>query len=450
MRLSPWTIARSPLQVQDLFFRQRHVDPLGVRIHTALAVVACLLAAFPTTPLEWAALPLLAAFLIRMTEHHRVLRPLWLDPVVWLLAAWAALICLSFFYTHAAPRSWLGDAQSLRFAVLILALYPVLDRRRWLIAALLISFALGQSVQLAHALNLTSIQRLPGRISGWWDPVVGGSLLCAALGMHLAGSLLSTTRPARFLGTLGALAALLGILATGSRGAWIAAVLTICIAALIALLRLPSRQRAGPLLAGLALVSIAAAAVWLTPPVRARLDQGIAETRAALEDSRFTTDTGLRVAMARWAIAEFRAHPILGVGAGGYQSWAAAQTSQRARELDAPPRARTMLHAHAHNWYLHTLATTGLLGASLLFSALILAIRSGLRGPRDGPPPSGYDAAPPLGLVGLAAAGLFDTITINQQTAFLFFMLMALCLSIRPRALGEPTVHTPPAPGAPR
>ncbi|MBY0398295.1 MAG: hypothetical protein K2X91_17760 [Thermoleophilia bacterium] len=108
-----------------------------------------------------------------------------------------------------------------------------------------------------------------------------------------------------------------------------------------------------------------------------------------------------------------------------------------------------MLHALAHSWYLHTLATTGLLGAALLFGALILAIRSGLRGPRDGARPIGYDAAPPLGLIGLAAAGLFDTITINQQTAFLFFVLFALCLPTRPRSEGEPMFDAP-GQGAPR
>lgn len=443
MQLSPWTIARSPLQVQDLFFRQRWIDRLGTSLHTAAAVLACLLAAFPTTPLEWAALPLLVVFLVRMTEHHRVLRSLWLDPALWLLAAWAAVVSLSILWNHGSSKAWLGDAQSLRFAALIVALYPVLDRRRRLIAALLASFAIGQCVQLAHALGLTDINRLPGRISGWWDPVVGGSLLCAALGMHLAGAFLGRSARTRLLGAVGSLAALLGVLATGSRGAWIGAAITIGITGFVALWRLPGSRRIGPLLAGFALLAMGTAAAWFTPPIRARLDQGVAETRAAFQDQRFTTDTGLRVAMAKWAIAEFRTHPFLGVGAGGYQSWAAAQTPERARELGAAPRARTMLHAHAHSVYLHTLATTGLLGTALLLAATILAIRSGLRGPRDGGRATGYDAAPPLGLVGLAAAGLFDTITINQQTAFLLFVLFALCLPTRPRSEGEPMFDAP-------
>jgi hypothetical protein len=45
-----------------------------------------------------------------------------------------------------------------------------------------------------------------------------------------------------------------------------------------------------------------------------------------------------------------------------------------------------------------------------------------------------YDAGPPLALVGLAAAGLFDTIHVNQQTANLLFILLALCVPMRPRA----------------
>jgi O-antigen ligase len=451
MRLSPWTIARSPLEIRELFFRQSRggVDRIGVNVHLALACAAALCAGMPTTVLEWAGLPVLLATLVRMTEHHRMLRPLWLDGVMLLIGAWAALLAASILWTAGDARAWLGDVAPLRFVAFLLIFWAVLEHRRAIIICLMLGLLVGQAVQLAHALGLTSIQRAPGRVSGWWDPVVAGSLLCAGLGMHLALALLGQGARLRLLGALGVIATLAGIIATGTRGAWSGAAGVVAFALGLSIARLGPRAMipaAGVGLAGVLVIGTVLAIPG--SPARQRLDAGFSEARAALAEDRFNTDTGLRVAMWRWAGAAFVQHPLLGVGAGGYRAWATAQSPERARELGAPPRAARRVHAHAHSLYFHALATTGVLGTSLLLGGLALAVLSGLRGPRDGAMARGLDAAPALGIVGLLAAGVFDSVQVNQQTAFVLWILVALCMPMRPRAIGEPRTASDTGGGA--
>jgi O-antigen ligase len=457
MLLSPYPIARSPWEVNDLFTRQRFLDPVGHRLHLFFAAVACFLAGWPTSTVEWAALPVLLCFLVRMTGRHPVLRPLWLDPCGILTFAWAIWFTLSISWSTSNPsvsaaRHWLDSIQTLRYVPFILVLWPVLDRRGVLITALILGILCGQITQLGQFLQQSlhvdwfPIHRMPGRTSGWWHPVVGGSILTAALGFHLAGALLrpSSLRIGLFPVILSILT-LISILATGTRGAWIASALLITIAIILRvtvratgsppLRRQPVRI---PLVRAFLFLLVAALllSASLSPPVRHRFSRGLSEISAALADNNYSSDTGLRIAMWEWAFAAWRTHPLTGVGAGGYQSWVRAQTPESAAQLHAPISAASHVHAHAHSWYFHTLATTGLIGAALLFSLTFLAIRSGLRGPRSFGPSRGYSAGPALALLGLCCAGLFDSITINAQTSYLFWLLIALCLPTRPRDIG--------------
>lgn len=461
--MSPYPIPfpRSPFEVNDLFARQRFADPIGHNIHTALAAAACLCAGLPTFIYEWAGLPLLICFFIRMTAHHRVCRPVWCDVVALLSVAWAALLSLSLLWSPATGRALLSDWQAIRYIGFVLAIWPVLDRRNVLICALIIGLLIGQASQALQYLQdtlhfrLLPLDRMPGRISGWWDPVVAGSLLCAALGLHLApavrvaqaslgGRLYSRDSGPRHafkfraFALLGALISLTGILATGTRGAWIGAAMLLCIAFVLAAFHASSRARSvrpAIALAIVAVVALGSVALFAGQGLRDRYHRGVSEVHAALTEQNYTSDTGLRIAMWRWAIAAARTHPITGLGSGGYQPWVRAQTPETAADLSAPAQAIPLVHAHAHSWYLHTLTVTGIVGCAILFSMTFLAIRAGLRGPRAFARSSGYAAGPALALIGLACAGLFDPITVNAQTNYLFWLLIALCLPMRPLPL---------------
>lgn len=448
----------TPEGLNRLFAVQREADPFGHRLHVGCAAVACFLAGFPTTVIEWAGLPLLACFVIRMFTHHRMLGPLVWDPLTRMLVLFIGWLGLSALWTYGGSGNWVQDGQSLRFALLIPAIYPVLDRRGVLVTALVLGLLCGEASQLVHLVSQWAgnslFDRDPQRISGWWDPVMAGSLLCGCLGLVL-GHVRLNERPramwvAALVTTLGAIAI------TGTRGAWIAAVLLVAAAAVLGIVRAggPARGRRTVIALGglVGLVALAAIAVMAVPPIRARFDRAVTEVRGAFTSGNYQSDTGLRIAMARWAMIEFAAHPIRGVGAGGYQPFAAARCTlkldtpgsdgappttkpKRRKAVQEPPRpidpdTRLPLpHAHAHSWFLHTLATLGAPGLMLLLASLVIAMRP-LWSRADDDDRAAYAAA--LGLLGLTLAGLFDTIHVNQQTAYLLFLLLGLLNSMRP------------------
>jgi len=155
------------------------------------------------------------------------------------------------------------------------------------------------------------------------------------------------------------------------------------------------------------------------------------EVRAALERGDYQTDTGARLGMAIWAWQAFRAHPAVGVGAGGYRAWV-EQESRRAAIPGTPPPTgpAAKVHAHAHNTVLHTAATTGLIGVALLVGMVLLGFRNAAALAAEG---GGYAAGPFYALAGLVAVSPFDTVHVNAQTAALLVTVLGLCPSWIPR-----------------
>ncbi len=442
---------QTPEQVDALFASQRSGDRIGHRIHLLLAAGGCFFAGWETSFAEWAMLPVLICFLVRMTGQHKVLEPLAFDRVVRLWLAFGTWLGVSVLWSYAnGPKEWLTDVQSMRFFVLPLILWPVLDRRAWLIGALAAGIACGQISQFVHLAGIVMhtswmpFHRMPGRISGWWDPVVGGSVLCAGLGLWLGAALYARTTRVHLIGMAGSLATVVCIALTGTRGAWIGAALLLGIAAWILVRR--TRFRAAALGAVIAIVLVGGtlgigACVYVMsvrdpatlPGIAQRLRHGIDEVRGAGDPRGYETDTGLRLAMWKWGWAALRTHPLIGVGAGGYKPWVRAQSEEQAVALGAPAGAAPHVHSHAHSWYVHTFATLGMIGGSLLLWLIGRTFVAGIRGPVG----AGWFAqGPPLALAGLACAGLFDSITVNQQTALLFFVLIGLCLPTRPHEVG--------------
>ncbi|HMN42587.1 MAG TPA: O-antigen ligase family protein [Phycisphaerales bacterium] len=458
----PFHIPRrhTPDQIDAIFAAQRQGDPIGWRIHLALALGACFFAGWSTSFVEWCALPVLICFLVRMTGWHRVLEPLAFDRVLRFLLAWGAFVALSLLWS--AGTTWnerLVDIKPLRFLPLAVILWPVMDRRSWLILALMAGIACGQLAQFTHLLTLKldlgwmPFHRMPGRISGWWDPVSGGTVLCAALGLWLAPALFAPGR-ARLLGAIGVAATLVCITLTGTRGAWIGAALLCGITlpikgwhwrlarqcARAGAAGAPPRWAIGAALG--AMVVLGGAAIFAGgTKIADRFQRGVEEVNAALTARDYSTDTGLRIAMWQWSIAAAKSHPVVGLGAGGYQPWVHSQSPESAAHLGAPIEAAPHVHSHAHSWYLHTIATLGVVGLALLLALTITAVASGLRPPLPATPPikSALAFAPALALLGLACAGLFDTITVSQQPVFLFYLLIALSLPSRPREAGVAT-----------
>lgn len=501
-----WT-RQSSAEIAARFAQQRRADPFGLRLHLWAGVIACFSAALPTAFVTWGALPLMLVWLVRMWTHHRILGPLWWDSTARAAAAWSAWLLLTLLWSGDS-RAGLEEAHVLAFLLLIPALYPVLDRAPVLMAALGAGFVLSLGVQGLHALDVAvhagmkgesaaptwiNWGRLPGRLSGWWDPVVGGSLLCGFLGVAIGVAARARAAARRVGAALVVLMTLAGILATGTRGAWIGGAITLGIGVLItlwcwmndgALGRATPRRRAAIVLSMLvALSGIAGAgvlAVWKVPPLRARFDEGRREVRETLQRGDYTSFTGARLAMWEWAMAAWRCHPIVGVGAGGYQAWVREQTAlaldaeqhtgpnaTRARpclpreklgpivaepiaapasdspHIRARPMAREIVHAHAHGLWPHVAATAGTVGvvvlAWLLLGPVVRVAHECVRRGSRAEQTDQMKAPCAMGLLGLLAAGLFDSISVNQQTWYLACVLLALGVSAGApaRAVGQ-------------
>ncbi|MBK7403528.1 MAG: O-antigen ligase family protein [Phycisphaerales bacterium] len=450
--MSPEASPRRPLAWLDAFWvnphwiahdfeHQRRIDPFGHDVHAWLGALACLALAGPTTAAELGALPLAAAFLIRVHRHWRTWLGFWCQPLMLVALAWLTLGLASRAWTAGSAHAWATEFGSARFLLLAFMLWPVSDRRSLFLGALAVGFALGQLSQISHALghvlHLPALtwHRLPGRNSGWWDPVVGGSLLTTILGLHLPPALWGRGGW-RIAGLAGAGVTLLGVLATGSRGAWLASFGLIAVALLIAAWRERGRLLK-PALALAIVVSLGAAIAWLTigDQLRARFEAGRAEVAGAIERKEFTSDTGARLLLNWWAIQATAEHPIHGIGLGGFEAWA----RQHVIDQGIDPAARNF-HAHAHNALLQAGATLGVPGLILASAFVVLAIRgSAVRQPGDGPP--GYADGPCLALVGLLLVSTFDSVQVNSHTAALLCALLIFALQQRP----EPAAWVTPA-----
>ncbi len=469
-------------QAQRLFIEQRERDKTGHAIHLGCAAFWCFFLSWPTTYTEVALAPLLLCFVIRMTGQYRVLIPLGWNRAVWLALALIGWTALSAAWS-AEPSHWLDDVGPMRYAVVLALLWPVLDRRDVLILALSLGLFCGILSQLLHAGAVwthhpawSPWHRAPARLSGWWDPVIAGSLLCAGLGLHLAG-------PMRRGGNvrLKQLAAFMSLLTlgcigiTGTRGAWIgAAGLVVAALGLNFFMGFSSaapgasgatkpgtrKRRLGAAVAGLGALALIGGGLLMVPRVHYRFVRGKNEVVAAFEHQNYRTDTGARLLMWKEALVALATHPIGGVGAGGYHAWALAhikaegsEAEQAAVEPRPAPKGpgRTWrggggIHRHAHSWPMHTLATTGLVGAALTIGLIVCTIVGGARravgegedggrgegGTRGFVLERGYALGPMLAAIGIVLAGMFDSILVNQQTAAMWWTLVALCLTWRP------------------
>ncbi len=427
---APWI---DPAWAVRAFDRQRAIDPFGLRVHTVIGALWCLFLGAPISPSQLAGIPLAAAFLIRIHRHWATFLRLIIQPPMLILLVWAAWAALSLLWSP-DPSLGFDQASTVRWFAVIVCLWPLAQRRSLLLGAMALGLALGQIGQVAHAVGLAAsvewltFDRLPGRNSGWWMPVVGGTILTAALGLHLPAVVWGRGRW-RVLGILGCLCTIAGLAATGTRGAWIAS------AALILLVGVAAGWRAarwrGLIVASVAaaiVVGVAATAAWTLggQSLRDRVAAARAEVSAALHDGEYNTDTGARIAMAGWAVAAFADHPLAGTGSGGYRRW--VEDRLRSRGIDPATRS---IHDHAHNALLHIAATGGLPGLAIAVAFIAAVLRGAARRiPGDGPP--GYADGPFWALVGLLLVSAFDVVHINAQTSAVLGALTFFALPWRP------------------
>lgn len=411
------------------------VDRVGDHAHLITACVFCVLVAAPMSIVEFAGIPVWITLFIRASVRWR--QGLWklclcvfVQPLFWVLLLWTAWQFVALIWSGNRDLG-LEEIGSLRWAWTLLVLYPVLDRRRSLIVALAVGYLVANGVQGLHLIgtivgwDAVTFGRMPDRISGWWQPVVGGTMLVGALGLHLPAALMGRGRT-QVLAIAGSAVTFLCVIATGSRGPWLAALALIAIVGACAVWSIRPGKRLRVLLIGAVVTVIVGSAAWFTVggSVARRADLARQEVVGAIQEKRFTSDTGARLLMWWWTLEAAAERPIVGVGTGGYSAWVAGHLVDQG--IDPGDRR---IHDHAHSTILHVLATTGIVGVCLGGLVIVITLRGALTGvTRLG----SYEAGPFFAVIGLLLAGMFDPIHVNAQTSALLFTLMALCQFARP------------------
>lgn len=426
----------------DAFTRQFKKDALGHRIHTALAMLTLAGICCRISIVEFAIIPLAAFSAIRVLNVWRCWIYAALSPVGALMIGLSVWAWVSLLWTGDVAQG-LDEAYNTRWMFLPGLLWPVLDQRRKLIGAIVIGMLLANLGQVAHAIGVRfeidalRFPRMPDRNSGWWEPVVGGSMLMAALGLHLPAAAMGRGRM-RVLGAAGAIATLVAILATGTRGAMLASAGLVALVGVVAAVRL---VRAGGLrrrgvLASVVVgaVAVVGAGVVMGPRVARRFDAAWGDLERAIEHKDFFTDTGGRLLMGWKGIEAAGEHPLIGVGVGGYKHWCHADLERQG--IDPADRN---IHAHAHNAYIHVASSFGIPALVAALGLLASALAGGLRAGIDAARPrergwvdlGSYDAGPACAIAGLMMVGMFDPIITNVQTCALLCALMGLCVMPR-------------------
>lgn len=355
------------------------------------------------------------------------------QPTTILALLWALWQLLSLAWTP-DRELWLYQFGVARFALGLIILYPLLERRRLLIATIACAYLLQNISQVITAVAIhegwtTPWRMFPDRNAGWSVPVAGATVLVGALGLHLPAAFMGRGR-GRWLGLCGSAITLTGIFATGTRGAWLGAALLVAIVAVLAVLRRQGlRQRLSAAALALGILAATSAGAWMVAgdAISRRAGAAWTEARSALVDGNLNSDNGARIMMARFACEAFAEHPIRGIGAGGFRAW----TQSHLRAAGDEPADRFHQHGHCHNTPLQLLATTGLVGFGL-FTALIIAALYGAFSrltPQDW---GTYAAGPGFAIVGLLTVIPFDVIHVNAQTAALLYVMIALCAVKRP------------------
>ncbi len=408
-------------------------DLRGYRFHIFFGLMWCGLVAGPISWVEFAGVGLVITCVARAWYIHRTWRSFGCHPQLWALAIWAGWQWWSVSWSP-DPKHGLWELGSNRWTWSLWFLWTLLPRRSWLITAVIISFFcanLGQLVQ-AVGIHIPAIEfpKAPDRNAAWWQPVVGGSMLCSALGLHLPAAAMGTGQQ-RWFGIAGSAVTLMGIFATGTRGAWIGAALLVAIVLAVAVVRwtLQGEGRSGKrigLLVGALVVTMGVAWLLAGDGIMRRYRLGRAEVARAIDKHDYASDTGARILMWQWAIEAIKTHPVRGIGAGGFNAWVVAEMRKQGQEKDIGH-----IHRHAHSTYLHIAATTGLVGLCLWCTAIGMGIWGGFRGMKDRL--GTYAAGPAFAVVGLLLAGMFDVIQLNVQTSALLALLMSLTIWPRPR-----------------
>jgi O-antigen ligase len=215
---------------------------------------------------------------------------------------------------------------------------------------------------------------------------------------------------------------LVSVVLSGSRTGVVCTLFEMALLLVICLISVPQHAKTPFSALGLLLASAAILAVWITPPeTAARLGAAVHTQTASLADRMVMAHDGLRM---------FRAHPLTGVGLGGFETaYPRFQTLRTDFRID-----------HAHNDYVEILAETGILGGSLVMVAAGMFFFAGAGCIRKLSASRGSSICwlrlgAATGCLGMMMHSLFDfNLHIPANAAWFVVIIALVCAPLEPEA----------------
>jgi len=295
-------------------------------------------------------------------------------------------------------------------------------------------YALWEMPTFAHAYEqATGLVYRAGGSKG--KPIPFGDIATLSSVLCLLGA--STFQGRRHLWTiLFLIAAGLGLyasLVSGTRAAWLVLPTGLLIIVLHLIHGYPKRRRA-ILLGLLCLALVGTGLIAQSDQIRERLSAAVSEIRDYRPGANVEAGNSLgeRFEMWRAAWQAYEGHPLIGIGVGQLNAYFKqdaneGRISQAIVEFDHGNG-----HTHAHNDYIHALATRGLLGlGSLLLLYLVplaFFVRNAIRGAEMSERALGYAGV--LVILSFMQYSLTDSILLMRFTAGYFVLLTCWLLAM--------------------
>lgn len=428
------------IRAAKLLDEARQRDPGGDRVRLVLAMLLLFTMSLTTAP-SGIAFALLAIYtLIRLPWTSACYDPVLRTLVMRIALAWVVWCAVTIVWSSNRGQGF-DELSSTRMLLLPLMLWAVINRGPWLIVAVLTGVLVQNGVQLIHALNLTDALRHGEgiRVGGLLHPIQTGILCGCAVCWYLS-AIIHERSWRRWGAVVLAGIAFAGLIATGSRGPWLALAVALPLQMILIVIRRPAARKAALIATVCGILAGVIVMLLGHRMITERFEDAAMEYRAAIEEGDYGTSVGLRIGLWSWAWDSFREKPLLGHGLGSFRDVMITQPTYLKAEERWPERAKDyMQRDHAHSTYLHLLSSAGVFGAGLFAALLIITLVGAWRSPLDHPFADGMLPA----LVVWIIAVQFDALHLNSHMLGLLMFLVTLTLPMRPRYAGGPGGNSP-------
>ena len=339
-------------------------DLIGEPAHLFSAITAIVCEAISTASASVGINILLVATLLRapalLSSWKKMLDPTWIR----LLLLWLLWMALSITWSPDMANG-IDRLGTLKYFIWIPLLWPLYKQWRWLFAAFLLSAFVLQCIQVSGAFGAT--HQGESLIKGLRHPTTAGIWNATALSCWLFLAVAVNWRAMLLCIPLAVLSAV-GFVWAGQRAALWGILVEIIIANIILLFAVQGWLRRTALRVVLALVVIGGVYFFIGDELTNKVKQLYKETTKDLINLESTAtsngEAGLtyeeRIAMWKMSLIAWQAHPIIGVGYGGYSKATAPIDDFKHSTFDVH------MYDHPHSTFVMILTENGLVGFSLL------------------------------------------------------------------------------------